>query len=117
MAESLSPTLAVESQPRPDPTVRCQQCQHPITSRSQAIQVQGAHEHTFRNPAGYSFHVLCFRNAAGALRIGTPTPEATWFASYSWSFAVCEECQQHLGWFYDGPEDGFAGLIATRLLR
>jgi hypothetical protein len=108
--------LKPEPAPQPDPIVRCRACSHAITSQRQAIEVNRAHEHTFRNPAGYSFHVLCYRQAPGALRTGTPTTLDTWFPGYAWSYALCQECQVHLGWFFQG-EDGFAGLIATRLLR
>lgn len=103
--------------PRPELAIRCRACGHEITRRRDAIEVDGAHEHTFRNPAGYSFHVLCFRAAPGCLTAGPPTAEATWFAGYAWSFAVCGECHEHLGWRYSGKADSFFGLIATRLVR
>lgn len=102
-----------ENEQKIDKNIRCKQCQHVITKPSLAIQ---PHEHTFRNPGGYSFHVLCFSTAPGASNIGEPTPEATWFAGYAWSFAVCGQCNNHLGWWYHG-NDQFVGLIATRLLR
>jgi hypothetical protein len=94
-------------------SVRCKNCEHEITSPDFAIQ---PHEHTFRNPSGYSFHVLCYSDAPGAADAGDPTSEASWFPKYAWSFAICKECLNHLGWWYTGP-DRFAGLIATRLIR
>jgi len=96
--------------------VICKECNQVVTTPQAAIEVAGKHEHTFRNPAGYSFHVLCYGQAPGALRTGEPTREACWFAGYAWSFALCSNCQQHLGWWYEG-EVPFAGLIATRVLR
>lgn len=96
-----------------DKNIRCRQCEHEITKTSWAVQ---PHEHTFRNPGGYSFHVLCFSTAPGASDIGEPTSEASWFAGYDWSFAICGQCNNHLGWWYHG-KDVFVGLIATRLLR
>lgn len=93
--------------------VRCKNCEHVITSRSLAIE---PHEHTFRNPGGYSFHVVCYSDAPGALVTGSPTTDASWFAGYAWTFAVCAQCHNHLGWWYTG-KDRFAGLIATRLIR
>lgn len=110
------PQLAELPQTRPEPTITCRDCGHEVTRPCHAIEVGGNHEHTFRNPGGYSFHVLCFREAAGALEAGLPTFDATWFAGYAWSFALCSACQTHLGWWYHG-KDRFAGLIATRLIR
>jgi hypothetical protein len=99
----------------PDDTVRCRACGHDVTQRSLAIAVGGAHEHTFRNPAGYSFHVVCFADAPGCAAAGAPTSEATWFAGYAWQLALCSACGEHLGWWYVGAADAFAGLIAPRL--
>jgi hypothetical protein len=94
-------------------TVRCRNCGFEITSPSFAIE---PHEHTFRNPAGYSFHVLCYSDAPGAAELGDLTTEASWFAGHAWSFAICRQCRNHLGWWYSGSKR-FAGLIATRLNR
>lgn len=94
-------------------SVRCKSCDHVITSPSLAVE---PHEHTFRNPQGYSFHVLCYSDAPGAADVGDSTTEASWFPEYAWTFAICMQCHNHLGWWYKGP-DRFAGLIATRLKR
>lgn len=93
--------------------VRCKKCGYTITDPALAIE---PHEHTFRNPAGYSFHLVCYSDAPGAADAGEATPEASWFAGYTWTFAICRQCHSHLGWWYSGP-DRFAGLIATRLVR
>jgi len=102
-----------EDEQKLDKNIRCRQCQHEITKASLAIQ---PHEHTFRNPGGYSFHVLCYSTAPGASDIGERTDEASWFPGHAWSFAVCQQCNNHLGWWYHG-KNTFIGLIATRLLR
>ena len=94
-------------------SIRCKNCEHKITSPKMAIE---PHEHTFRNPAGFSFHIVCFSDAPGAEDVGAPTTVATWFPGYAWSFARCQQCQIHLGWWYVG-KDQFVGLIAQRLLR
>lgn len=93
--------------------VRCKNCDFEITTPNMARQ---PHEHTFRNPAGYSFHVLCYSDAPGAANVGKATSEASWFPGYAWTFALCAQCQNHIGWWYSG-KDRFAGLIATRLIR
>jgi hypothetical protein len=97
----------------PKPSVRCKSCNYEVTSPE---WVRKPHEHTFRNPEGYSFHVVCYSDAPGAIEVGQPTAAACWFPGYEWSFAVCGQCQTHLGWWYIG-RDRFAGLIATRLIR
>lgn len=94
-------------------SVRCKTCNFEITDPSFAVE---PHEHTFRNPAGYSFHLICYSSASGATEIGEPTKDATWFAGYAWTFAICANCHTHLGWFYRGDKS-FVGLIATRVLR
>lgn len=110
-------TAEADPAPRPDEAVRCRFCGHTITSRRKATQVGGAHEHTFRNPSGYSFHLKCFSDAPGSLRVGGATAADSWFAGYEWCYAVCGECHEHLGWWYVAVAGGesFAGLIATRL--
>ncbi|HEY9715598.1 MAG TPA: cereblon family protein [Chroococcales cyanobacterium] len=113
MSNQFSIELKDKSETESHKTVRCKSCGFDITSPSLAVQ---PHEHTFRNPGGYSFHVLCYSEAPGAADIGEPTSEATWFPDYHWTFAICLQCQTHLGWWYSGP-DRFAGLIATRLVR
>jgi hypothetical protein len=80
------------------------------------MEQNGSHEHTFRNPAAYSFHLVCYREAPGCRREGAATLDATWFSGYAWSFALCAGCGQHMGWFYGRGNDSFAGLIATRLV-
>ena len=108
---------APQTETRRDDTVRCKACNHEVTRQRHAIQKEGRHEHTFRNPGGYSFHLLCFAEASGSRDEGCPTLAATWFPGFAWSFAICDGCQEHLGWWYSRSEEKFAGLIATRLLR
>ena len=113
----MSQSTSIEPQEKPDAelqkTVRCKSCGHVVTTPERAVQ---PHEHTFRNPAGFSFHVLCYSDAPGASQVGEPTTEASWFPGYAWTFAICTHCHEHLGWWYSG-KDRFAGLIATRLIR
>jgi len=98
---------------QPQKSIFCRQCGHIITSHSLAVQ---PHENTFRNPAGYSFHVLSFSDAPGAAEVGDATEFATWFSGYAWSYALCQKCKAHIGWWFSG-KDSFVGLIATRLVR
>ena len=109
----LDETTDTEEESESEKSVRCKNCGFDITSPSLAIE---PHEHTFRNPAGFSFHLVCYSDAEGAVNVGSPTTEASWFKGYAWTFAICGQCQMHLGWWYSGS-DTFAGLIATRLIR
>lgn len=113
MNKNVSIELEEKQDAEEQKSVRCRTCNYEITEPAFAIQ---PHEHTYRNPAGYSFHVLCYSDAPGAAEAGELTSEASWFAGYAWSFAVCKQCHNHLGWWYSG-KTRFAGLIATRLLR
>lgn len=113
MSKQTISDLETETIEETQKSVRCKTCNFDITDPSFAIE---PHEHTFRNPAGYSFHLVCYASAPGAAEAGEPTKEATWFAGYAWTFAICSNCHTHLGWFYRGDKS-FAGLIATRLLR
>jgi hypothetical protein len=105
---------AVAPMTESDDKIVCRACAHPITRGRWAIKQNGAFEHRFRNPAGWSFQVGCYAKAPGALPIGEPMSEHSWFSGYAWRYACCASCGTHLGWWYIGPGT-FAGLIVTRL--
>jgi hypothetical protein len=110
----VTPDAVVEDHPAVDRAVRCAACRHELTDQRLARAVAGSHEHTFRNPAGYSFHVRCFSDAPGCGTAGDPTDAATWFPGFAWSFATCAGCGRHVGWWYVGA-GSFIALIAPRL--
>lgn len=93
----------------------CAQCGHPITHQDERIQVNGGHQHTCTNPAGYTFTIGCFREAGGCVAVGTATLEHTWFRGYAWRIALCAACERHLGWRFESRADRFHGLILNRL--
>ncbi|MDQ4098040.1 MAG: cereblon family protein [Actinomycetota bacterium] len=113
------PVVDVEGDPQverePDDRVRCAQCRAVVTRGALAVERGGAHEHTFRNPAGYSWRIRCFRDASGCTSTGVFTREATWFAGYEWCLAVCAACTRHLGWWFVGSGPSFVALIAPRI--
>ena len=86
-----------------------------VTGRDKKIQVSGSHEHTFFNPAGIVFELGCFSAAPGCHRAGRATSDFTWFAGYVWRFALCRNCNSHLGWFFEMGEHSFFGLILAHL--
>src|ERR1051325_8947139 len=53
-----------------DEPLRCAVCGHRITERAYAMEMAGAHEHVFVNPAGLAFRIGCFRAAPGCAYIG-----------------------------------------------
>lgn len=97
----------------------CAACRQRVTSRSERIAQGGSHEHTFRNPSGFAFHIGCFRSAPGCEQLGAATEAWTWFAGHAWRVAVCRSCGGHLGWEYRprGGGEGFYGLILDRLVE
>ena len=96
--------------------IACRRCLHGITSTAERTMIDGAHTHTFANPKGIVFEIVCYRDARGCGYIGPSSPEFTWFAGYVWRFAVCGNCRVHIGWRFSAVEgDYFHGLIANRL--
>jgi hypothetical protein len=93
----------------------CAACDTHVADEDAAIDVGGAHRHRFINPAGVEFEIGCFRDARCRVA-GAPTLEATWFAGFAWSFALCANCGEHLGWRYDSDGAAFLGLILARLV-
>jgi hypothetical protein len=103
-------------EPEGDDRIRCAQCREVVTRGALAVERGGAHEHTFRNPAGYSWTLRCFRDASGCTTAGTLTAEASWFAGYEWCYALCATCGRHLGWWFVGSGPSFVALIVRRIL-
>lgn len=116
-----------QGKPRTDPTekispahhglVLCRQCLHVITSPEQQKIINGSHVHTFANPDGIVFEIVCYRDAWGCGYIGPASPEFTWFSGYVWRIAVCANCHIHMGWRFSNANDHyFHGLITSRLI-
>ncbi len=96
----------------------CKFCKNKITSRENAIEINGSHKHTFFNPSGIVFEIGCFAQAFGCANRGSPTLEFTWFSGYSWRFSMCGKCLMQLGWQYQSMDGkGFYGLILDNLIE
>jgi hypothetical protein len=104
-----------KARPKLEKRLFCAACRHPITHQDERISVQGSHEHRCTNPHGISYHIGCFREAAGCAPSGEETAEYTWFRGYAWRIAYCAHCQMHLGWCFQSGDDYFHGLIVDRL--
>ncbi len=95
--------------------LRCRVCRAVVTTEGHRIEVEGGHVHRRVNPAGFEFEFGCFDAAPGAVVLGEPTAEFSWFAGYTWEYAICRTCKAHLGWFFDGASPRFYALILNRL--
>lgn len=96
--------------------VLCASCSAQISDTSQRIEVSGRHQHTFFNPAGNVYQVVCFANAPGCRGIGPFSAEFSWFPGHRWQIGVCARCSEHLGWHFAG-EIAFTALIEPRILE
>ena len=95
----------------------CARCRAKVTTKEQAIEIDGQHVHLRLNPAGYSFVFGCFSSAPGAAALGQPTSDATWFTGCLWNYAHCAGCGTHLGWHFEGAGKTFFGLVLERLIE
>ncbi len=94
----------------------CAGCGATVTHEGERIVMGGAHEHSFRNPAGLAFDIGCFARAPGCVGSGPSTSEHTWFPGYRWQVALCAACRAHLGWHFRSADGApFHGLISARL--
>lgn len=107
---------AGQNLPGKDRRVFCRLCRLAITDERKAVEVNGLHFHTFFNPAGLVFEIACFADAAGCRQDGVFSNLFSWFAGTHWQVAVCRSCETHLGWFFQGQEMSFYGLIRNRLI-
>ena len=95
----------------------CRCCSAAITHSGEKIAVGISHHYRFTNPHGISYAIGCFRNAPGCAISGEATAEDSWFGGYRWQLALCSECQEHLGWYYQNNRQRFFfGLIQGRLI-
>ena len=97
--------------------IKCANCHHPVTEVDFKVPINGEEEHQLTNPYGIRFHVMCFSDALGCLAHGDLVDADTWFPGYYWRFAMCENCDSHLGWFYLADDgESFYGLIGSHLI-
>lgn len=99
---------------RAAPLVFCRRCDAVVARTSDRVMTGPDDLHTFVNPRGEVFDLVCFFRADGAVTVGEPTLEYTWFPGHAWRFAMCRSCAVQLGWRYDGAP-GFWGLIRAGL--
>jgi hypothetical protein len=94
----------------------CRACGQPITDDASRTSVAGSHLHRRTNPVGITFDFWCFEQAPGAIQVGQPTHEHSWFSGHAWAFALCRACGEQLGWAFEGEQPPrFFALICDRL--
>jgi len=93
----------------------CRQCGYQITAPQWQIAVGESHEHVQCNPFGITFVFGCFSEAAGCGVIGAPQDAHSWFPGFFWRIAHCQQCGEHMGWFFAGNRDPFFGIILQRI--
>ena len=94
--------------------IYCAACGHLVTRTDWRMTFDGAHEHTFFNPARILFRVLCFKEAPGAKVRGDATTEFSWFNGHAWRIAFCGGCATHLSWRFE-VTGVFFGLVKPKL--
>jgi hypothetical protein len=96
--------------------LHCAACRTRITRADARGERAGGHAHHFTNSVGVEFDIGVFEEAPGCVLRGEATDAFTWFPGYVWTIACCANCDQHLGWRYDGASDRFFGLILAALV-
>ena len=92
----------------------CRACANPVTTPAAAIDIAGAHQHRFSNPAGQAFTIGCFQHAPGCRTEGEAWRQYSWFPGHTWRVVICGRCAGHLGWRFQA-ETRFYGLILKKL--
>jgi hypothetical protein len=110
------PDDRIRSPAAPGEGLYCASCLAYLTSGAERIVVQGAHDHRFMNPGGFTFHLGCFAAAVGVVVVGPDNLEYPWFPGHAWRYAHCGQCGTHLGWQFRGKGGtNFFGLVLDRL--
>ncbi len=111
------PTIRARVEKRNDPRdLLCKTCRSRISHEDHRIEVNGAHEHTFVNPAGFVHRIGCFATATHLGEVGRPEEAFSWFPGFSWQVVACKTCRTHLGWIYRCEGDRFTALLLDELV-
>lgn len=89
---------------KPERVVLCGACGHEVARVADRVVVGPGDLHTFVNPAGEVFELVCFSRADGVAAFGEPSLAFTWFPGHTWRYAGCRSCGVQLGWRFEGPQ-------------
>ena len=108
----------IASLEKPGPfKVLCKHCRFHLTQSDFAISIDGHHEHVQCNPHGNTFVFKCYSRVPGSIHSGKETLEHTWFSGFSWQFSHCQNCGEHLGWYFRNQSGNtFFALIADQII-
>ena len=109
-----SPVLQREDDDQTERGVHCRVCERIVARTSDRVVIAAGDLHTFVNPQGQVFELVCYAQADGAAAVGEPTLAYTWFPDHAWRVALCRSCMAQLGWRFDGPSS-FWGLNRAAL--
>jgi hypothetical protein len=109
------PAAAANERVAGDGWLACRACAAFIAELSSRIEVNGAHAHSFINPAGLIFRVGCLASAPGVLGIGEESDHWSWFSGFSWRAAACCACGEHLGWCFRSSHARFVAVILDKV--
>jgi hypothetical protein len=87
----------------PEGVVVCAACEAEVARVDDRVTIGAGDLHTFVNPQGQVFELVCFERAAGAVACGRASREFSWFPGHAWRFALCRACGRQLGWHFEGP--------------
>ena len=93
----------------------CTACSHLLGHVEDRIEVNGSFLHSCTNPYGYVHHFGCHRDAHGCAISGGYHSADSWFQGFRWRLANCGNCNTHLGWLFEKPDEHFYGLILDRI--
>ena len=99
-----------------DRLILCRACEAAVARADDRVTIDAGELHTFVNPQGQVFELVCLERADGAVAIGEATLAYTWFPGRAWRYAHCRGCARQLGWRFDGEAGGFWGLDRGALL-
>ncbi|MFV8750249.1 cereblon family protein [Nannocystaceae bacterium ST9] len=97
-----------------DRALRCKLCEREVARLADRVSIGSGELHTFVNPRGEVFELVCFARAEGVVARGEATLEFTWFPGHAWRFGMCRTCGAQLGWHYRG-DSNFWGLVRASL--
>ena len=103
-------------QGNPRRVITCRPCMKVLCDAGAKVAINGAVTHTFANPAGLMYEIMCVHYAEGCRVDSVPSVVFTWFKGCNWAVLQCAGCHVHLGWRFRGAMS-FDGLITQRIME